>query len=244
MILETFTHKEIHITLRKAYATLLDRAKSYLDNNYKKIHIQCKGCDVVERNVQGTINNQRYSLWTEYRKIGSRILYGASTLHTVFMYRNRKFVIKMYPYGPDIEHAKYGIAYLTEHFLNRFCERLCLCPAETNLLEKARLFDRNTDLKVHNSFDDNIISRFKEPSLHAIFLPKENRKISCECFKNGDIAIVEYYDKITVWRTYITKEMLFDSQLNDPSYIDTVAKSLADQNKKGDNYCIPECFRK
>ena len=102
----------------------------------------------------------------------------------------------------------------------------------------------NTDLKVHGSFDDNIISRFHEPSLNVPFLAKENRRISCECYKNGDIAIVEYYDKITVSRTYITKDMLFDSQLNDPSYIETVAKSLADQDKEGDRECIPEQFLK
>ena len=165
-------------------------------------------------------------------------------MHTVFMCGNRKFVIKMYPYGPDSEHIQYGLAYFTEHFLNRFCERIHLCTTETTLLEKARLFDRNTDLKVHGSFDDNIITRFKEPSLNYPFLSKENRRISCECFKNGDIAIVEHYDKTTVWRTYITKDMLFSSQLNDSTYKETVAKSIADQDKEGDNYCIPERYRK
>jgi hypothetical protein len=107
-----------------------------------------------------------------------------------------------------------------------------------------RLYDMNTDLKVHSSFDDNIISRFNEPSLNVPFLAKENKRISCECYKNGDIAIVEYYDRITVSRTYIIKDMLFDSQLNDPSYIETAAKSLADQDKEGDREYIPEEFLK
>ena len=243
MILETFTHKEIYTTLRKAYTILQDRSKSYLSNNYNKIFSLCKDND-YERVVQGTINNQRFSLGVCYKRIGKSVIYGANTLHTVFLCGYRKFVIKMYPYGPNVESVQYGIAYFTEHFLNRFCERLHLCPSDTPLLEKARLYDMNTDLKIHGSFDDNIISRFHEPSLNVPFLAKENRRISCECYKNGDIAIVEYYDKITVSRTYITKDMLFDSQLNDSSYIETVAKSLADQDKEGDRECIPEQFLK
>ena len=148
MILETFTHKEIYTTLRKAYTILQDRSKSYLSNNYNKIFSLCKDND-YERVVQGTINNQRFSLGVCYKRIGKSVIYGANTLHTVFLCGNRKFVIKMYPYGPNVESVQYGIAYFTEHFLNRFCERLYLCPSDTPLLEKARLYDMNTDLKVH-----------------------------------------------------------------------------------------------
>ena len=34
----------------------------------------------------------------------------------------------------------------------------------------------------------------------------------------GDVAIVELYGKIPVWRTFISEAMLYDSQTNDPYY--------------------------
>lgn len=243
MILETFTHQEIYTSLRKAYEILNDRAAAYLSHNFKKIHLLCKHGEYT-RIFSGIIDNQRYTFKIVYGAIkNGNVAYGGNNLYTVFNYGNRKMLIKMYRYGSPDTH-QYGIAYFTEHFMNRFCERLQLCEANLPLLDKARLFDENTDLRVHGSFDDNIINRYKSPSLKAPFLSKENLRIECECFKNGDIAIVEHYDKVTVWRTYVTKEMLYDSQLNDPAYVCSVEKSFADRDTPADHEWIPKVHRK
>lgn len=239
MILDTFTHHEMFTTLRAAYKTLTDRAAAYLSHNSKEIYFLCNN-GKYERIISGVINRQRYTLGTEYQRISKgHIIFGCNTLYTVFYHGNSQMLVKMYPYGPE-DNPRYGIGYFTEHYMNRFCERLNLCDSNTPLLDKARLFDNNTDLRIHGSFEDNIINRFYEPSLEAPFLPKENRRTKCECLKNGDISIVEYYDNIAVYRTYITKDMLFKNQLNDTSYINCVKKSIADQDTLDDHNWIPK----
>jgi hypothetical protein len=50
------------------------------------------------------------------------------------------------------------------------------------------------------------------------FLGKDERLCECLFHNGGDISIVESYGPIRVWRTYITKEMLFESQKEDVYY--------------------------
>jgi hypothetical protein len=156
---------------------------------------------------------------------------------------NRKLVIEaksLENSGPTLTLI---ISVYTEHFLNRFCERLGLCDADELLLEKACLFYDSKDINVASSQEDEIIRRHGEPSLEVAFLPKENRKVECVCFKTGDIAVVEKYDTIPVWRTYITEEMLFGSQKNDASYIETVAESIEIQDTEEDKQWVPQNWR-
>ena len=50
------------------------------------------------------------------------------------------------------------------------------------------------------------------------FLSNSERLCECVYLEGGDISIVESYGPVSVWRTFITKEMLFESQTEDFYY--------------------------
>ena len=68
------------------------------------------------------------------------------------------------------------------------------------------------------SVDDSVIRRYSEPSLKMNFLINSERLCECVYLEGGDISIVESYGPVSVWRTFITKEMLFESQTEDFYY--------------------------
>ena len=81
------------------------------------------------------------------------------------------------------------------------------------------ILESNTNI-VPASIDDSVIKRYGEPSLKMNFLSKEERFCECVYLDEGDIAIVESYGPVSVWRTFISKEMLFESQKEDDYYKD------------------------
>ena len=242
MILDTFTYKELYSTLLSVYREIADRAHGFAGPNLKKLRGLCKNGE-YHRPFYATIKNQRYRLGVVYQQCPKGVFVGIRALHTVISNNNRKLVIEaksLENSGPTLTLL---ISVYTEHFLNRFCERSQQCIDDLPLLEKACLFYDNKDINVASSREDEIIRRHGEPSLEVAFLPKENRNIECFCFKTGDIAIVEKYDTIPVWRTYITEDMLFASQKNDTSYIETVAESVEIQDTEADKQWVPQNWR-
>jgi hypothetical protein len=239
MILDTFTYSELYSTMSQAYHLMLERNHSYLSHNFSKIRKLCKKGDYF-RPFYAEIENQRYSMIACYRANKDDVYIGVRALRTIILNGNRKLVLEFRTKEAYGEHPSFILTVYTEHFLNRYCERSGINDTDMSLFDKAVLFYDNTDLRIAHSKEDELINRLKEPSLPVNFLPKTNIRKDCACFKNGDIAIVEMYDFIPVWRTYITKEMLYDRQTQDASYIEKVEKSIEIQDTEDDKEWVPK----
>ena len=133
------------------------RAESYMRHNLKKLNELSKNGDYA-KTFYGEINHQRYSLGTLFRASKKGVHLGTRGLHTVVMNHNRKLVVEIMPQEKFAPYPTFLLTIYTEHFLNRYCERLKLCEANLTLLDKAILFYDNTDIKKGWSDDENIIS--------------------------------------------------------------------------------------
>ena len=81
-----------------------------------------------------------------------------------------------------------------------------------SLIEKTMVILSEKQPLCVSTVDDDVIRRYGEPSLPFRFLQEGVKETECTYINDGDIAIVERYGLVPVWRTFIAKEMLFDSQ--------------------------------
>lgn len=219
MITSTFSYEELLKIMQKAASLLKERCEGYIYHNQDLISRKAKKSSLI-RVVSCELEHQRYYQKFFIKYDGKGIAYPSTSVVTVFLHDNRKYVIAYNPLTLHDPHIPGKIRLFTEHYLHRYFERNQLNSDGLDLHEMVQaIFESNTNI-VPASIDDNVIKRYGEPALKMNFLSKEERFYECVYLDGGDIAIVEAYGPVSVWRTFISKEMLFKSQKEDECYKD------------------------
>lgn len=219
MITSTFSYEQLLKTMQKAASTLLERCEGYVYHNEDIICRKAKK-SALTRVVSCEIEHQRFYQKFFIKCEGKRIGYSYTSVVTVLLHENRKYVITFNPRTLHEPLIPSKIRIFTEHYLNRYFERNNLTSGGLELHEMVQvIFESSADI-VPASIDDNVIKRYGEPALKMNFLSKEERFCECVYLDGGDISIVESYGPISVWRTFISKDMLFESQKADEYYRD------------------------
>ena len=217
MILSTFSYEQLLKTMQKAASLLQERCEGYAYHNQNVIFRKAKK-KALTRVVSCEIDHQRYYQKFFLKCEGNRIGYQCTSVVTVLLHENRKYVVTYNPLTLHEPLISSKIRLFTEHYLNRYFERNGYDAQGKELHEMVQaILESNTNI-VPASVDDSVIRRYGEPSLKMNFLSKEERLCECVYLEGGDIAIVESYGPVSVWRTFITKEMLFESQTEDFYY--------------------------
>lgn len=217
MITSTFSYEELLKTMQKAASLLQERCEGYAYHNQDIIFRRAKK-SALTRVVSCEIERQRYYQKFFIKCEGKRVGYQSTSVVTVLQHENRKYVVTFNPLTLHEPMIPSKIRLFTEHYLNRYFERNQMSSDSLGLHEMVQvILESNTNV-VPASIDDNVIKRYGEPSLKMNFLSKEERFCECVYLDEGDIAIVESYGPVSVWRTFISKEMLFKSQKEDDYY--------------------------
>ena len=217
MIIDTFTRDELITTLNEAFEILIARAYSYAEKNIDFVSRNAKG-EGYARTFSGIIKKQRYYLDINYLKQGEYIKVGARGLITFIGNESRTLIIIFDPFGdPNDTHGTY-VKLTTEHFINRYCERSGIKTDGKTLHEKVQYFTHGTSGGFTGIPTGDFIRRNGKPALKIGFLDSSNAQTWLSCNSKGDVAIIEMYGNIPVWRTYITHEMLYERQKEDPYY--------------------------
>lgn len=217
MITSTFSYEELLRTMQKAASLLQERCEGYAYHNQDSILRKAKK-NVLTRVVSCEIEYQRYYQKFFIKCEGKRVGYQSTSVVTVLSHDNRKYVVTFNPLTLHEPLIPSKIRLFTEHYLNRYFERNQINSNGLGLHEMVQvILESNTNI-VPASIDDDVIKRHGEPALKMNFLSKEERFCECVYLDDGDIAIVESYGPVSVWRTFISKEMLFESQKEDDYY--------------------------
>lgn len=217
MITSTFSYEELLKTMQKAASLLEERFQGYAYHNQDTIFRKAKK-NVLTRVVSCEIGHQRYYQKFFIKCQGIRVGYQSTSVVTILQHENRKYVITFNPLTLHEPMIPSKIRLFSEHYLNRYFERNQMSSDGLGLHEMVQvILESNTNV-VPASIDDNVIKRYGEPSLKMNFLSREERFCECVYLDEGDIAIVESYGPVSVWRTFISKEMLFESQKEDEYY--------------------------
>ena len=217
MITSTFSYEELLKTMQRAASLLQERCEGYAYHNQDTIFRRAKK-QALTRVVSCEIEHQRYYQKFFIKCEGKRVGYQSTSVVTILQHENRKYVITFNPLTLHEPMIPSKIRLFTEHYLNRYFERNQMSSDGLGLHEMVQaILESNTNI-VPASIDDSVIKRYGEPSLKMNFLSKEERFCECVYLDEGDIAIVESYGPVSVWRTFISKEMLFESQKEDEYY--------------------------
>ena len=217
MITSTFSYEQLLKTMQKAASTMLERCEGYVYHNEDIICRKAKK-SALTRVVSCEIEHQRFYQKFFIKCEGKRLGYSYTSVVTVLLHDNKKYVITFNPLTLHEPLLPSKIRIFTEHYLNRYFERNNLNSCGLGLHEMVQvIFESNTNI-VPSSIDDNVINRHGEPALKMNFLSKEERFCECVYHEAGDISIVEAYGPISVWRTFISKDMLHESQKSDECY--------------------------
>lgn len=217
MILSTFSYEELLRTMQKAAGILKERCEGYVYHNQDAVTRKAKK-EGFSRVFSCEIDHQRYFQKFFAKFVGKNTNNSATSVITVLQHENRKYVITYNPLTLHVSFIESKIRVFTEHYLNRYFERNGLDPHGKELHEMVQvILESNTNI-VPASVDDSVIRRYGEPSLKMNFLSNSERLCECVYLEGGDISIVESYGPVSVWRTFITKEMLFESQTEDFYY--------------------------
>lgn len=217
MITSTFSYEELLKTMQKAASLLQERCEGYAYHNQDIIFRRAKK-SVLTRVVSCEIEHQRYYQKFFIKCEGKRVGYQSTSVVTVLQHENRKYVVTFNPLTLHEPMIPSKIRLFSEHYLNRYFERNQMSSDGLGLHEMVQAILESNANVVPASIDDNVIKRYGEPSLKMNFLSKEERFCECVYLDEGDIAIVESYGPVSVWRTFISKEMLFESQKEDDYY--------------------------
>ena len=217
MITSTFSYEELLKTMQRAASLLQERCEGYAYHNQDTIFRRAKK-QALTRVVSCEIEHQRYYQKFFIKCEGKRVGYQSTSVVTILQHENRKYVITFNPLTLHEPMIPSKIRLFSEHYLNRYFERNQMSSDGLGLHEMVQaILESNTNI-VPASIDDSVIKRYGEPSLKMNFLSKEERFCECVYLDEGDIAIVESYGPVSVWRTFISKEMLFESQKEDEYY--------------------------
>lgn len=217
MILETFTKEELITTLNKAVAILRDRADNYIAKNLREFHKKEKH-QVHYKMLSGVIDHQRYYYMAPYVRIKDGVDVGRGPIVTVITVGRRNLILFYADYAdPKSTDGSY-LKIATEHFLTRYCERNGYSVETMSLMDKVNIWD-NTGMGRYTAISvGDIMKQYGNTQLGANFLDCSDFKLSYAANQKGDIAIIEQYGTIPVWRTFVPADMLFDTQVNNPYY--------------------------
>lgn len=218
MILPTFTRNEVIRELKQANEILYDRARNYFSYNEKIILSKMRKSGRYERVFHCEFNNQQYYEKFEYLLDGGSIFINQGSVLTIFNDVKGRFILLHHPFKtlPEDKHVRGSLELriFAGHFVERYFERLGINEEGKTLIDKTLVILDNMQSFVPSTIEDEVIRRHGEPSLTYTFLQEGEKDYECSYIGDGDIAIVERYGVVPVWRTYITKEMLFKSQTN------------------------------
>ncbi len=239
MILETFTKEELLSTFKKVVPIFKQRAQNYMSYNEKELTKKTKSGRHY-KSFSGVIDGQRYYYNVEFAIINGNLDLGNGPLMTVVSVGRRNLVVEFHDWeNPNSTDGSY-IKILTEHFLTRFCERMGLDVDAMSILEKANAFGHMEQGSYCSTVLGDFLKKYEKTKLSARFLDASHFKTWYGSSPRGDIAIVEQYGTIPVWRTFISKEMLYDDQINDSVY--KVIKERSEKQIKETEVYIPDCL--
>lgn len=216
MILGTFTRAELLKTFHKIADVFEERAHGFCNYNQKAILKRLKGSGEYTKVFSCEIDGQRY--YETFHFFSSKEGIDGKRLSIVTVFKDAKgtFVLAHNPNPSPVDDVYYKssmeLKLFSSHYIDRFFERTGKDVFGRSLEEKVMLIlSENQPLSVA-TVDDSVIRRYGEPSLPYTFLREGKKEIECVYINDGDIAIVERYGLVPVWRTFIPKEMLFESQ--------------------------------
>ena len=237
MILDTFTKEELLSTLIKVIPIFKQRAKSYLTYNAKELAKKLKS-GIYKKCITGVVDGQRYYYNVIYFGDKKNVDVANGYLQTVVQVGKRNVVIEFSEFeDPNSTDGSY-IKILTEHFLTRFCERMGLSMENMSAIEKAHAFANMESGYYSSTVLGDFVKKYEKTRLEARFLETTPFKTWYASSSRGDIAIVEQYGTIPVWRTFISREMLFENQVNDPTY--KMIKEMSEKQIKEADVYVPD----
>ena len=237
MILDTFTKEELLSTLIKVIPIFKQRAKSYLTYNAKELAKKLKS-GIYKKCITGVVDGQRYYYNVIYFGDKKNVDVANGYLQTVVQVGKRNLVIEFSEFeDPNYTDGSY-IKILTEHFLTRFCERMGLSMENMSAIEKAHAFANMESGYYSSTVLGDFVKKYEKTRLEARFLETTPFKTWYASSSRGDIAIVEQYGTIPVWRTFISREMLFENQVNDPTY--KMIKEMSEKQIKEADVYVPD----
>ena len=238
MILGTFTRAEILKTFHKIADVFEERARGFCYYNQKSILKKLKGSGEYTKVFSCEIEGQRYYETFHFLPSKDGIDGNRQSIVTVFKDAKGTFVLAHNPNPSPVDDVYYKssmeLKLFSSHYVDRFYERTGKDVSGISLEEKVLLLlSENQPLSVA-TVDDSVIRRYGEPSLPYTFLQDGKKETECVYINDGDIAIVERYGPVPVWRTFIPKDMLFDSQREyvDRDDIQEGIQSAKDYSKK------------
>lgn len=217
MILDTFTQTELISTLLKVAPIFKKRAINYTDHNSDNIIRKAK-TGVYYKYFSGIIDGQRYYYDVAYVRKGKGVSIGEGPITTIINNDRRKLVITFHPDADPNSKDGDSLKVLTEHFLTRYCERMGMESDNMDLIDKYYAFGRREQKMYGATVCGNFLKKYGNTKLNATFLDQNDFTVWYAASGRGDIAIVEIYGNIPVWRTFISETMLYDSQVSDPYY--------------------------
>ena len=217
MILTTFTRGEVIEKLHQAADLFEERSRNYCYQNQKEMVVRLKKKKEEVKLFSCELDGQRY--YQKYTFIISNgfIKSNCSSVVTVLNDSKGVFVLLHSPLfrlaSDYYMKTSLELRIFSGHFVNRFFERTGRSATNMTLVDKTLVILEQMQSLIPSTVEDEVIRRHGEPSLPFTFLQEGKKEVECSYLNDGDIAIVERYGPVPVWRTYVTKEMLFDSQL-------------------------------
>lgn len=218
MILESFSREDLLKTFHRIASVLEDRAHGYYSHNEKSIVNRLRVSGEYKRVFSCEVDKQRYYEVFNFglaRK--DEVGINRMSILTVFNDVKGQFVIIHNPnpcYSDDMYiSSSWELRLFTAHFVERFYERTGRDGTGCSLIDKTIFILSKMQNLCASTVDDTVIRRYGEPALRFRFLQEGVKETECAYINDGDVAIVERYGLVPVWRTYISKEMLFDSQI-------------------------------
>lgn len=218
MILDTFTLEELISALKNAVVIFKDRVNNYRDANTKVLSKKLKNGDFYKTH-SGIINGQRYYYYAKYYLENNHVKIGYGAIVTVVPCGRRQLIIQYNEYGKDSSIDGRIMHVYTEHFLSRFYSRTGKNDTTMTLLEKYDFFINNNISYFRATCAGDILRRYKGAKLKAKFLETDDFQIWHGMTSDGDVAIIEQYGMVPVYRTYITSDMLKNNQVSDDFYV-------------------------
>ena len=216
MVLSTFTRGEVIEKLKQAAELFDERSRSYCYHNQKAIVSRLKKNKRESKLFSCELDGQRYyqkhTFWIENGYIAGN----HSSVVTILNDPKGVFVLIHSPLFRQASDyfmkTSLELRIFSGHFVSRFFERTGRDATNMTLVDKTIIILEQMQSFIPSTVEDEVIRRHGEPSLPFTFLQEGKKEIECSYINDGDIAIVERYGPVPVWRTYVVKEMLFDSQ--------------------------------
>ena len=218
MILRTFTRDEVIDELHTVLDLFEERSRNFSVYNKKilekKLRKQKDFFWVFSCEYKGQRYFQKVNFFLEHSHIGLQ----PQSVITVFQDSKEPFVLIHSPINHFIEdqfiRGSLELRIFSAHFVNRYFERTRMGFEDASLIEKTLVILTTMQSLCPSTVEDDVIRRYAEPALNFKFLQEGEKVTECTYLNDGDIAIIERYGIVPVWRTFVSKDMLFKDQLD------------------------------